>query len=215
MYRLSCMDYNKDTSLTRRAIVVMKMRHVIGVILLLSIAHCPVVAGTKSFVAESKDLRPTHIDVDGDQNIIEKAFEPGLQGTDNLSHARRSTVYIGGVQASIPVPQLGYYPATEVTFTSQASGFLYAYPTRASKAKLHNCSNSNETPAQTTEYNIWIITCKHALNNQQFAGIRLNTSTNGSVIYLTRPSSWKRSPSADIAVLNFKGWRKTELDWRC
>ena len=189
-----------------------KTRHVIGAILLLSIAHSPVVAETKSPVTDSNDLRPTHIDVGGNQNIIEKAFEPGLQGTDNLSHARRSTVYIGDVQSSIPTPRLGYYPATEVKFTSQASGFVYAYPTRESKAVLENRTDSNRNRAQTTAYNIWIVTCKHAVNKRPFAGIRLNTRTNGNVIYLTRSSSWKQSPRADIAVLKFKGWRKAKLD---
>ena len=189
-----------------------KTLQVIGIILLLSITHWPTAAGTKSPVTGSKDLRPTHIDVDGDQNIIEKAFEPGLQGTDNLSHARRSTVYIGGIRSGIPAPQLGFYPTTEVTFTSQASGFLYAYPTRASKANLDNRSGGNETPKQTAEYNIWVLTCKHVLNNQQFAGIRLNTSMDDSIIYLTRSSSWKQSPSADIAVMRFEGWRNAELD---
>ena len=189
-----------------------RMWNILGFILLLSTTAWPVVAETQSSVTDSKDLRPIHIDVDGNQNIIEKAFEPGLKGTDNLSHARRSTVYLGGVQFNIPAPQEGYYPASEMTFKSQASGFLYAYPTRASKARLASGSNSNANQTQTTEYNIWIITCKHTLHNQHFAAIRLNTSTDGSVIYLTPSTSWKQSSSADIAVLNFKGWRNNALD---
>ena len=196
----------------KRENVVIKTLQVIGTILLLSIPHWPAVAGTKSPVTASNDLRPTQIDVDGDQNIIEKAFEPGLQGSDALSHARRSTVYVGAIQSRIPAPQQGYYPATEVTFTSQASGFLYAYPTRLSKTKLEYHSGSNETSVQTAEYNIWIITCKHALNNQQFSGIRLNTSMGDSVVYLIRSSSWKQNPNADVTVLKFEGWRNVGLD---
>ena len=56
-----------------------KTLQVIGIILLLSITHWPTAAGTKSPVTGSKDLRPTHIDVDGDQNIIEKPSNRGFK----------------------------------------------------------------------------------------------------------------------------------------
>ena len=190
-----------------------KLSNIFGVILLSSIFTSPVIAESKSGVTASKDLRPTHIDVDGDQNIIEKAFEPGLQGIDNLSHARRSTVYIGGVPLSAPATQHGVHPTAKVTFKSQASGFLYAYPTREAKARLASPSSSNTTLAPTTtQHNVWIVTCKHAVQNQPLVGIRLNTSADGSVIYLTPSTSWKQSSSDDVAVLNFSGWRSTELD---
>ena len=195
-----------------RSNVIMKTLKIPGTILLLSTIHWPAVAGTKSPVAASSDLRPTHIDIGGDQNIIEKALEPGLQRSDALSHARRSTVYVGAIQSRIPTPQQGYYPPTEVTFTTQASGFLYAYPTRLSKAKLANSSDSNETSEQTGEYNVWIVTCKHALNNPQFSGIRLNTTADDSLVYLIQSSSWKQHPNADVAVLKFEAWRNVELD---
>ena len=192
--------------------VVMMTRYAIGAILLLSIVNCPRVEGTESNGADPSYLRPQHINVDGDQNIIEKAFIPGSLGADNLSHARRSTVYLGGAQPTIPGPRTGFHRTEEIIFTSQASAFMYAYPTPKSKTAIENQVGDNESLTQTADYGVWIVTCKHAVNKHAFIGVRLNTITGSNITYLTEVSSWKQSQRADVAVLKFEEWRNREVD---
>lgn len=191
----------------------MKMTHyAIGAILLLSIFNCPIVEGTEKKGNDPSYLRPQHIDVDGDQNVIEKAFKPGTPGADNLAHARRSTVYLGGAQPTKLGPRTGFYRTEEITFISQASAFIYAYPTRKPKIAIEKQVGDNESPTQTTDYDVWIVTCKHAVNKHAFIGVRLNTITGSNVTYLTKISSWMQGRRADVAVLKFEGWRNREVD---
>ena len=183
-----------------------------GAILLLTIIHCSPVLGADSNGSPPTHLRPAHIDVEADQDIIEKSFTPGIQGTDNLSHARRSTVYLGGVQSTKLVSGKVFYRTEGIQFRSQASAFIYAYPVRASKASIENQIDINENPNQTLEYGVWLVTCKHAVNKHALIGARLNTLSGGSITYLSKESRWKQDPHADIAVLKFKGWRNHKLD---
>ena len=271
-----------------------KPRHEFGTILLVSILLCSIAEGAGSNHDAAKDLRPAHIDVDGDQDVIEKAFEPGTQGADNLSHARRSTIYLGAVRAPKQEPRIGYHRTMEMQFTSRASAFLYAYPTPKSKATMEGGENrvkifyganatirafplsgshitrfsmcafgfpnristgigkiqatptlrgayeSSQTAThspnplllldlhysirnvhpenidgsrkEANEYSVWIVTCKHAVENGPFIGVRLNTTTGSSLTYVTTGASWRRYEHADVAVLNFKGWRNPDVD---
>ena len=187
-------------------------RYAIGAILLTLIVNCLIVEGTESRGADPSYLRPQHIDVDGDQNVIEKAFKPGTLEVDNLSHARRSTVYLGGAQPTKLAPRTGFYRTAEIKCTSQASAFIYAYPTPNAKTAMESQVGDNESATQTTDYGVWIVTCKHAVNKHAFIGVRLNTITGSNVTYLTNVSSWKQSQRADVAVLKFEGWRNREVD---
>ena len=170
------------------------------------------VLGADSNGIPPNHLRPQHIEVEADQNIIEKLFTPGMQRADNLSHARRSTVYLGGVQSAKLTPGRAFYRSEEVQFSSQASAFIYAYPVRASKSDMNHQADINEDANQTLEYDVWIVTCKHAVNQHALIGIRFNTITGGSVTYLSKAPWWKQDPHADIAILRFKGWRNQEID---
>lgn len=190
-----------------------KMPHGVGIMLLLATLLCSIAnGGENGDDADNNDLRPTHIDVDGDQNVIEKAFAPGTQGTDHLSHARRSTVYVGGVQPMKRAPRTGYHRTSEVQFTSGASAFLYAYPTPESKAAMNKPVDDAEGPSSTFAFSIWIVTCAHVVESEKFIGVRLNTATEGSVTYITPVTSWERNQQADVAVLDFKGWRNPDID---
>lgn len=188
------------------------IRYAIGALLLLTILPCSMALGTDSNSISPNQLRPQHIDVEADQDIIEKLFTPGIQGADNLSHARRSTVYLGGILFTKLTPERAFRRSEEVQFSSQASAFTYAYPVRASKADTNNLTDINETANQTLEYDVWIVTCKYAVNEHALVGIRFNTITGGSVTYLSKASRWKQDPHADIAILKFNGWRNQELD---
>ena len=173
---------------------------------------CSIAKGAGSNHDAAKDLRPAHIDVDGDQDVIEKAFEPGTQGADNLSHARRSTIYLGAVRAPKQEPRIGYHRTMEMQFTSRASAFLYAYPTPKSKTTMEGGENINGRRKEGNEYSVWIVTCKHAVENGPFIGVRLNTTTGSSLTYVTTGASWRRDEHADVAVLKFKGWRNPDVD---
>ena len=73
-------------------------------------------------------------------------------------------------------------------------------------------SDSDEKPARKDNYNVWIITCKHSVEDGTFIGVRLNTVTGSSLIYVTTASSWRQNRRDDVAVLKFQGWRNAEVD---
>ena len=131
------------------------LRHAIRAILLLLILDSPVVAQAEDAVASPPHLQPLHVDVDGDQNLIEKDFSPGNAESDNLSHARRSTVYVGGVELDIHEPRLDYYRATALDFTTRASGFVYAYPTRKSMEERGEQTDKSKITNRLTAYDVW------------------------------------------------------------
>ena len=54
-------------------------------------------------------------------------------------------------------------------------------------------SDSDEKPARKDNYNVWIITCKHSVEDARFIGVRLNTVTGSSLIYVTTASSWRQT----------------------
>ena len=179
---------------------------------LVLILLCSIAVGVGRNEANAKEQRPTHINVDGDQEVIEKAFRPGTQGTDNLSHARRSTIYIGAVRSQKQGLGIGYHRTKEMLFTSRASAFLYAYPTPMSKTTMEAQEARGESRRESTEHGVWIVTCKHAVENEPFIGVRLNTTAGSSLTYVTTGASWKRDEQADVAVLKFKGWRNPDID---
>ena len=189
-----------------------KTRGEFRIILLVSILLSSIAEGAKDTNAAAQDLRPTHLDVEEDQNIIEKAFEPGMQGADNLSHARRSTIYVGAIRPPKREFKGGYHQIMKMHFTSQASAFLYAYPTPKSKITMEADVNSRDDENGAEAHNVWVVTCKHAVENSPFIGLRLNTTTGGSLTYVTTGASWKRDRQADVAVLKFDGWRNPNID---
>ena len=179
--------------------------HTIGAVLLLAVLHWA--------IAKAEDnLRPTHIDVGGDQDIIEKDVEPGKKGQDTLSHARRSTLYIGGVLGTKQRPKSGEQWAEKVQFATEASGFLYAYPTPKSKKEIESEEVTGETVTRRIEHAIWIVTCRHVVENVGEVGVRLNTLQGASVVYLTAESSWSKNRQDDVAVHKFEGWRDPNID---
>ena len=188
-----------------------KTRHEVGTMLLVLILLCSIAAAESNDPA-AKKLRSTHINVDGNQDVIEKAFRPGTQGADNLSHARRSTIYIGAVRSPKQELGIGYHRTKEILFTTQASAFLYAYPTPKSKTTMEAQEDGDGSRRESTEHGVWIVTCKHAVEDSPFIGVRLNTTTGSSLTYVTTGASWKRDEQADVAVLKFKGWRKPDVD---
>ena len=180
----------------RKTSDVKKTRHEGGTMLLVLILLCSIAVGVGRNEANAKEQRPTHINVDGDQEVIEKAFRPGTQGTDNLSHARRSTIYIGAVRSQKQGLGIGYHRTKEMLFTSRASAFLYAYPTPMSKTTMEAQEARGESRRESTEHGVWIVTCKHAVENEPFIGVRLNTNRgeqpnlryDGSVVETGRAS---------------------------
>ena len=159
-----------------------------------------------------KDLRPAHIDVAGDQDVFEKAFEPGTKGADSLSHPRRSTVFIGSAEFPTQDLGIGFHQTEHIRFTTRASAFLYAYPTPKSKRTMDVREEGQSTGKDTNEYGVWIVTCKHVVKNHPFIGVRLNTTTGSSLTYVSTGASWRRDDKADVAVLRFKGWRNPDID---
>ena len=129
-----------------------------------------------------------------------------------MSHARRSTIYIGAIRSPKQELRVGFHQTMKMQFTSQASAFLYAYPTPKSKTTMETRVESHADRSEASEYNIWIVTCKHTVENRPFIGLRLNTITGGSLTYVTTGTSWKRDEQADIAVLKFNGWRNPNID---
>lgn len=188
------------------------LRHGLGTTLLVSLFLLFPAGGADSNSGTPRELRPTHIDVDGDQAVIEKAFEPGTQGADSLAHARRTTILIGSVQSRTQHLRVGYYPTKDIQFTSRASAFLYAYPAPDSKRTMDSRKDGEGSRNQTHVHSVWIVTCKHVLNNSPFFGVRINTTTGSSLTYVTTRDSWRQYHEADVAVLNFKGWRAPEID---
>ena len=184
----------------------------IGAMLLLAVAQCSIAEGVGRDGVATMELRPTHIDADGNQRVFEKAFEPGTEGADNLSHARRSTVYLGGLELPKQASATGYHRTERLKFTSRASAFLYAYPTPQSKGAMTSRGDKGEGATRRDEYGVWIITCKHAVENDAFVGIRLNTTNGSSLTYVTTEGSWRRDDGADVAVLRFVGWRNAQID---
>ena len=189
-----------------------KTRGEYGIILLVCMLLSSIAEGAQDADAATQELRPTHIEVEGEQDIIEKAFEPGTQGADNLSHARRSTIYIGAIRPPKNEFRGGYHQTMKMHFTSQASAFLYAYPTPKSKLTMAAGVNAGDDRSGANAHNVWVVTCKHAVENSPFIGLRLNKSTGGSVTYVTTGASWKRDRQADVAVLKFDGWRNPNID---
>ena len=190
-----------------------KKGHALGAILLLSVAQCFAAGKTQSNDASGPELRPQHIDIEGDQNIIEKAFEPGSEEADKLAHARRSTVYIARVVSSKHGIRTGFHRSEDLQFGSQGSAFIYGYPTPRSKQVTKVESGSTGSGRKTNEHGIWIVTCKHVVNGQGWIGVRLNTTTGKSITYVTAESSWKKDHRADVAVLRFTAWRNLEVDF--
>ena len=198
---------------TRKATDVKQLRSQLGIMFLASMLFYFVAEGSESSGETVEDLRPTHIDVDGDQDVIEKAYEPGSHGADNLSHARRSTVYIGSVQLPMQDPRIGYHPTKEIRFTSRATAFVYAYPIPKFKTVMDARGDDDGNKSERIEHNVWIVTCKHAVESHPFVGVRLNTTTGNSLTYITRGASWRRDEEADVAVLRFNGWRNPGVDF--
>ena len=179
---------------------------------LLASLLCSSIAGAQNIDNVQRELRPTHIDRDGNQNVFEKTYEPGKQGTDNLSHARRSTVFVGEVRPTTRALRSGFHRSSGMQFISEGSGFLYAYPTPESKAAMKKSPNDEEDQRTTFAFSIWIVTCAHVVDDAEFIGVRLNTTTESSLTYITPSASWRRSQQADVAVSEFKGWRNPEVD---
>ena len=189
-----------------------QIRPELGTILLASMLLYFAAEGAETSVETAKDLRPTHIDVHGDQDVIEKVYDPGEHRADNLSHARRSTIYIGSVQPPMQEPRTGYHRTKEIQFTSRATAFVYAYPIPKFKMILDDREDDAGSKSERIEHNVWIVTCNHAVENRPFIGLRLNTTTGSSLTYVTTGASWRRDDEADVAVLKFEGWRNPDVD---
>ena len=189
-----------------------RLRQGFGTTLLVSLLFFFLPEGAESNSGTPTELRPTHIDVGGNQDVIEKAFEPGTHGADSLSHARRTTILIGSVQSQKQGLRVGYFPTRDLRFTSRASAFLYAYPTPDSKRSMYSPKDGTETPSPSNVHSVWIVTCKHAVNEGPYFGVRINTTTGSSLTYVTTRDSWNRYDEADVAVLKFDAWRNPEID---
>ena len=85
-------------------------------------------------------------------------------------------------------------------FTVHGTGFIYAYtPIEFAAVK------SDPDPKTGAVYywaNVWIVTCKHCVQDTPVVAVRVDTS-DGTRVYTIRSAKWWMHPEEDVAVTPF------------
>ena len=100
--------------------------------------------------------------------------------------------------ASSPSNGQPYFDGTSVDFEVEGTGFLYAYtPIEFAERK------SPPDPKTGAVYylaTVWVVTCKHCVENIPIVGVRLNIKSTGTRVYTIRSEQWTMHPREDVAV---------------
>ena len=111
---------------------------------------------------------------------------------------KQSVVAIGTLSDPPPLPsgQL-FYDGSQVDFEVRGTGFRYSYtPIKFARGK------SDPDPKTGAIYYwaaIWIVTCKHCIQNTPVVAIRMDTG-GGTRVYTIRSAKWWTHPDEDVAV---------------
>ena len=126
---------------------------------------------------------------------------PGQTAQDPLREIKQSIVAIGTLSdpPALPSSQL-FYDGGLVDFTVDGTGFIYAYtPIEFAAVK------SNPDPKTGAVYywaNVWIVTCRHCVQDTPVVAVRVDTS-DGTRVYTIRSAKWWMHPEEDVAVTPF------------
>ena len=125
---------------------------------------------------------------------------PGQTAADPLREIKQSVVAIGTLAdpPALPSDQL-FYDGSQVDFEVRGTGFRYAY------TPIKFAVKSDPDPKTGSIYNwaaVWIVTCKHCIQDTPVVAIRMDTS-GGTRVYTIRSAKWWMHPEEDVAVTRF------------
>ena len=130
---------------------------------------------------------------------------------DPLHEVKRATVAIGKLP---DVPLLSgdqpYHDGSELGFEVHATGFIYAY------TPIEYSPGTSAPDSKGVVYywaQLWIVTCKHSVEDQPVTAVRLDTKSGGTRVYPIRLNQWTVHPSQDVAVTPLTMESATELDF--
>ncbi len=120
---------------------------------------------------------------------------------DPLREIKQATVAIGTVaKAPRPPSDVPFYNGNLVDFELKGTGLIYAYtPMEFAPVK------SPPDPKTGAVYywaRMWIVTCKHCIQDTPVVAVRADTN-DGTRVYPIRASKWSRHPNEDVAVTPF------------
>lgn len=125
----------------------------------------------------------------------------GRAPEDTLRTIKQSVVAIGTLPD--PPPRPGgqhYFDGQLVDFDLRGTGFIYAYtPLEFAEGK------SDPDPKTGAVYywaRMWIVTCKHCVEDASAVAVRMDTG-DGTRVYTIRATKWTIHPEADVAVTPF------------
>ena len=118
-----------------------------------------------------------------------------------MREIKQSIVAIGTMPdpPALPSGQL-FYDSSLVDFTVRGTGFIYTYtPIEFAAGK------SDPDPKTGAVYywaKVWIVTCKHCVQDTPVVAVRVDTS-DGTRVYTIRSAKWWTHPEEDVAVIPF------------